>query len=527
MREHLYKTVGELEVSIQAAETEFHRAYWDSQVDSSPANDHRREKLELEVRRLKGDRVSYMSVKDALEEHVHDPVLLRQLQVLGLSLTANQMDDDIREQLVTLSSSVESEFASFRPEIDGKRFTENDIEEVLKDSEDTEERRRVWMASKEIGALVAPSVRELARLRNHAAHELGFGDYYRMSLELQEIPEGWLFDQLDAIAESTDDVFRSWKSGLDRALTERFGVSELYPWHYADPFFQSLPRDGSLDLDPMLESLSAEKLTKTTFGRWGFDVDQIIEASDLYPRDNKCQHAFCLDVDRTAKDVRILSNIVPGQRWIEVLLHEMGHAVYDVSIDPGLPYLLRRAAHTFVTEAIALLCGSMPKEPQWLREIAGVEGFDTEEMGARLVQAGAANSLLFARWVLVVSHFERNLYSDPEADLDSLWWDLVERYQLVDRPPGREEPDWAAKIHIACAPVYYHNYLLGDVLAAELKELMTAELGGWIGEPKAGPWLTERIFRQGSLLRWDALVETATGRPLDSTAFAKQVAQAV
>jgi hypothetical protein len=29
-------------------------------------------------------------------------------------------------------------------------------------------------------------------------------------------------------------------------------------------------------------------------------------------------------------------------------------------------------------------------------------------------------------------------------------------------PTGRDEPDWAAKIHLsgAPAPVYYHNYLL-------------------------------------------------------------------
>jgi len=32
---------------------------------------------------------------------------------------------------------------------------------------------------------------------------------------------------------------------------------------------------------------------------------------------------------------------------------------------------------------------------------------------------------------------------------------------MIDRPPGRDEADWAAKIHVALAPVYYHNYVLG------------------------------------------------------------------
>ena len=46
------------------------------------------------------------------------------------------------------------------------------------------------------------------------------------------------------------------------------------------------------------------------------------------------------------------------------------------------------------------------------------------------------------------------LYADRD-DLNSLWWNPVERLQLVKRPAGRDEPDWAAKIHVAVAPVYY------------------------------------------------------------------------
>ena len=67
-----------------------------------------------------------------------------------------------------------------------------------------------------------------------------------------------------------------------------------------------------------------------------------------------------------------------------------------------------------------------------------------------------------------MTNFERGLYADPDADLDTLWWDLVERYQLVHRPDGRHAPDWAAKIHLAAAPVYYQNYLYGELFASQL-----------------------------------------------------------
>jgi peptidyl-dipeptidase A len=125
---------------------------------------------------------------------------------------------------------------------------------------------------------------------------------------------------------------------------------------------------------------------------------------------------------------------------------------------------------------------------------------------------------------MVMTHFERDLYSDPEADLNQRWWELVERFQLVKAPPGRQAADWAAKIHIAVAPVYYQNYLLGDVLAAQLIATARKEFGGLIGEPRAGRFLVDRLFRPGSLLRWDALIEEATGRSLGPGDHAQEIA---
>src|SRR5205823_6568184 len=82
----------------------------------------------------------------------------------------------------------------------------------------------------------------------------------------------------------------------------------------------------------------------------------------------------------------------------------------------------------------------------------------------------------------VMTHFERGLYAQPDGDHDDRWWDLVERFQLVQRPDGRHAPDWAAKIHIAAAPVYYHNYLFGEMIASQL----AASLGGLVENDRAG-----------------------------------------
>lgn len=517
-----HRLVGTLAARFERLETEFHKAYWDSQVEASAEREQRRAELELELRRAKGDPEALAAVTAALDEPLHEPVLRRELEVLWRSLTGNQLDEARRAEMVRLSSSVEADFASYRPTLDGRRLSENDVDGILKSSDDAELRRRAWEASKEIGGVVSGRVRELVRLRNAAARDLGFADHYTMTLELQEIGERWLFDTLDEVERLTEEPFKRWKAELDAQLEERFATRELYPWHYADPFFQTAPRDTRVDLDPLLSEADAAELARATFAPWKVDLSSMLAASDLYPRENKSQHAFCLDVDRSGEDVRILANIVPGQRWVEVMLHECGHAAYDISIDPHLPYLLRRPAHTFVTEAIALLCGRLVYDPLWLTEIAGVPWSDISTIGQSLRRAASASGLVMARWVLVMAHFERELYGDPEVDLDARWWELVNRFQSLT-PPDRAAPDWAAKIHIAVAPVYYHNYLLGQLLASQLRATIEAECGGLVGVTEAGDLLKERVFRPGNLMRWDALVEEATGRPLTPDDFATEL----
>lgn len=515
-----HRLVEMLEEEIEDLETRFHSAYWDAQTASTAENTRRRVDLEMQLRELKGDPARIKAVEGALGEELHDGTLWRQLEVLRLSMISNQMDEDRRARLVEISSRVESDFATYRPTVDGRTLNDNDIEQILRMSDDEALRRSAWEASKEIGALVADRVRELARIRNSVALDLGYADFYSMALELQELPEEWLFGLLIDVEKLTDEPFRTWKGELDQRLRSRFGVDEVRPWHYADPFFQQLPEDGRPPLDHFFQGADASELARLTFDRWGIDLSGVMDASDLYPRRDKSQHALCLDVSRLGNDVRILANIVPGERWVEVMLHESGHAAYDVSIDRKLPYLLRRPTHTFVTEAAAILSGRLARDPQWLVEIAGVDAKEVASMAGDVDRARRAHMLLFARWALVVCHFERELYRDPEADLDAQWWELVERFQLISPPPGRATPDWAAKVHVATAPAYYQNYLLGEMLASQLRATCERECGGLVGRREAGRLLVERMFHPGSLLRWDALIEGATGGSLQADDFA-------
>ena len=141
-----------------------------------------------------------------------------------------------------------------------------------------------------------------------------------------------------------------------------------------------------------------------------------------------------------------------------------------------------------------------------------------------------AKLLIFCRWSSVMMRFEQAMYRDPDQDLDTLWWDLAERYQGLRRPEGRQAPDWAAKYHLAMVPVYYHNYALGEWMASQLHETIVrdvlhagdAETITYSGSAAVGAYLRQRVFAPGAELEWDELVSFATGRPLGPEAFAAQ-----
>jgi peptidyl-dipeptidase A len=344
-----------------------------------------------------------------------------------------------------------------------------------------------------------------------------------MALDTTELDEGRLFATLDAVDAATDAPFRAWKARLDDRLAQRFGttVPDLRPWHYDDPFFQSPPVTGAADLDAVFADRDLTALTVRTYEGLGLDVAPVVAKSDLYPREHKNQHAFCIDIDREG-DVRVLCNVTASERWMETMLHEFGHGTYFAEVDRSLPWTLR-SMHSLTTEGVAMLFGRLARDPEWLTTVAGADRDDIDQRAAALDDARRAQLLVFARWVLVMTNFERGLYADPDGDHDTRWWDLVERYQLVRRPPGRNAPDWAAKIHLAVTPVYYQNYLYGELVASQLDATLRREHGGIVDRPAAGRALVERFFRPGAALRWDALVESATGEPLNPAHLANQL----
>jgi peptidyl-dipeptidase A len=516
------KLIERMVEELKPLEKAYALAEWASAVNGTPEANAANQAAQAAYMRFLADPERFAALKRVNAAGHADPLVARQVKVLYLLAGQYQQDEAAIEQLTTLEAGIRDQYYNFRGEVDGKRVSDNELDEILSQSGDTELAQEAWEASKLIGVQVASQVRQVARVRNEAARRQGHRDHFQRSLEMSEIEEPYLLDVFARLEAATEAPFAALKAEIDAARAAHFGLptSALQPWHFGDRFFQDTPPMGEVDLDSVFADKDPVQLALTTFDGLGLEVRDVLDRSDLYERPGKNQHAFCTNIDREG-DIRTLNNLLPNHNWNATLLHELGHAVYDKYQNRGLPWLLRGYPHIFETEAIAHLMGSLASNGEWLATVAGVAPAEADRVAKAARRNERASDLIFTRWVLVMTHFERGLYANPEADLDTLWWDLVERYQGLRRPAGRAAPDWAAKIHVALYPVYYHNYELGHLLRAQLEHALKQAAGGLVGKPAAGQWLRERFFAPGNTQDWRQHIEGATGEGLNPDYFVR------
>ncbi len=456
-----------------------------------------------------------------------DALTRRRLQRLALAYRSKQAPIDVLDRITRAEAEVQETYSTFRAEFDGHAASDNELEDVLRVSVESRRVQLAWEARKQIGRVVADQLRTLAHRRNEAAHAMGFADYWHAQLLLDELDPAALLQILEEVDAATRQPFQSMKADLDRHLAQRFNVatSDLRPWHYADPFFQETPEVFAPPADPLYADRDVVELAAETYRQLGFsNIDAILARSDLYPRQGKNQHAYAVDIDREG-DVRTFLNVERNARWMGTLLHELGHTIYQDGIDrTELPYDLRDDPQGFMNEGFAMFCEQPTSNPAWLHQMVGLDAREAEELAPLLRAQDTASLLAFVRWCLTIVNFEHQFYADPDQDLNRLWWNLVERYQQISRPAGRDEPDWATKVHVATAPVYYQKYLLGRMFAAQLSRKMDRDMGGWWqGRPGTGTYVRQQLFMPGARYAWQDLVARVTGEPLRVAALAESV----
>jgi peptidyl-dipeptidase A len=527
------KFVADHEAKVKPLEIAAGIAWWDANITGKDEDFKRKEDTQNKIDAALSDRTAFAELKElkaaAGKGEVADKLLARQVAVLYLQYLEKQVDPELLKKITAKANAVEQAFNVYRAKVDGQELPDSKVRSVLKESADSALRRKVWEASKGVGGAVAADLKELVKHRNESAKQLGFKNFHEMTLTLNEQSGDELvklFDDLDAL---TKEPFAAAKADIDERLAKKYGIKpdDLMPWHYHDPFFQEAPAVYEASLDAPYAKADLLKLCRDFYAGIGLPIDDVIARSDLYEKKGKSPHAFCTDIDAEG-DVRVLANIVPNEYWMGTMLHELGHSVYSSkNIPKSLPYVLRREAHILTTEGVAMQFERFSKSRPWLEQM-GVKVDNPKAFDDAATKTQRNQLLIFSRWCQVMLRFEKGMYENPEQDLNKLWWDYVEKYQQVKRPPDRNAPDYASKIHICSAPVYYHNYMMGQLFASQVHHALCKEVykGGnpqtvtYIKNKGVGDFMKKKVFEPGRSLTWKELTKHATGADLNPAAFA-------
>ena len=500
---------------VKKKSKQVNQASWILETTGSEDAADLKAELETELKLLFHDKKIFEKLQSWDQDPtLTDPLLKRKLNILIRTFKPNLIPEDLLRKITQAEAQLSFLYSNFRPQIDGKAVSENEINDILKKENDVPKRKKAWEASKQIGKMLAPHILQLVHHRNEAAKSLGYENYFSMQLELQEVEEKWLFSLFDELAKNSENAHKQVIEEIGRRSAERFNVSkdELGPWSWSEPFGQEDPLDVK-DLDKLVQGIDMIESVEKFYQTMGINVEKILKKSDNFERPGKNQHAFCIHIDREG-DVRTLNNVKPTLRWLETLLHELGHAIYELGYDVNLPWLLKEPPHMITTEAMALLAGRQAYRPQSLEHL--IKDGDPA-LKNKTEESLRRRQIIFSRWVLVMTYFERELYRNPDQDLNNLWWNTVEKFQKIKCLGSTSGCDWAAKYHMGLAPVYYFSYLLGELFASNL-ETMSPNFAS----ENTGKFLNDKVFKPGNSMHWNELIKYSTGKILTPDAWLTQ-----
>ncbi|MFC1890461.1 M3 family metallopeptidase [Thermodesulfobacteriota bacterium] len=524
-------------------EVAWSEAWWEASTTGSEEAYDRMSEAEIAALKVSSDHDRFEKIESFYKDRgLKAPALKRQIEILYRDYLTNQLPEELLTEITETKNRAKKGYSTFRPVVRGDELDPTEVQRILTEETDSALLEETWKATKSRAAGIIDDHRKLAKLRNEAAAQLGFADYYAMAAFALDYDLDWLEEFFTEVAAVTEEPFHALKTGIvDPALAAKYGVpvDSLMPWHYGNEYFQATPPGiYELDLDHYYEALDAEMVLAAAVDFYrsiGFDISAIIERSSLYPRPGKTPHAHANKMDREKPGTSVLIMNLPEDPapqthdQTSTLVHELSHDIHYEGVDHAMPYLFLDILSQ-MTEAYAMLMERQVMTKDWLTHVLGMRAEDAEAASLTAFEMLKAEELIFLRWCLVIYHFERTIYKDPDQDWGDLWWTYKERFQNLRRPEGWDNPDPLAKYHLAAGrTAYYNHYAVGRFIAAqvaaEIAELIDQDprYAVYYGREEIGHYLTETFFPPGAKHGWLDNVGIVTGDPLDTKYWKTQI----
>ena len=208
-------------------------------------------------------------------------------------------------------------------------------------------------------------------------------------------------------------------------------------------------------------------------------------------------------------------------------MHLGAHASHYKSISDKVPYLLK-TPNSMITEGIGRYFENLATDYRWLKDEIQVDDKTQKQVLLVCQHLHEVDRLFRCRKLLAIAEFEREIYRNPEQDLDLLWHDLNLKYLGLNYPGEKGAGYWAANKFASSLSCTIHNFVLADVFAAQLQHSVETRVlkqtNGIIQNNKdVGKYLVDHLYRYGNQLPWEKLIVKATGEPLNSVYFVSKL----
>jgi len=131
----------------------------------------------------------------------------RAAKVMELAYAQNQLPEDLQKKMFDMSSEIEKVFQNHRPKLDGKDYSNNDLLEMIAAETDSAKRQQIWQGLKQVGGEVNEKIIALAKVRNEAAKQLGFKNYWEMQIVFQDYKPEELLAIFENLEKTTRPLF--------------------------------------------------------------------------------------------------------------------------------------------------------------------------------------------------------------------------------------------------------------------------------------------------------------------------------
>jgi peptidyl-dipeptidase A len=552
------KIQAEAQAFIDSYTTEYLKLYtasseaqWKSNIEiieGDTTNAKATEKANEAYATFTGSAENIENARKFLEHKKHlTEAQVKQLEVILFAAANNPqtVKELVKERIKAETAQTEKLFG-YDFKLAGKSVSTNELDEILKSSNNLEERRKAWESSKEVGKGLKEGLVNLRKLRNETVKALGYPDYYSYQVSEYGMNTEEMIELMRKINTELRPLFRELHTYARYELAKKYNVNEVPDYIPADWLTNRWAQDWSsmvtvegLDIEAILKTKSSEWIVKegeNFYKSLGYPElpASFWEKSSLYPlpvgsKVKKNNHASAWHMNLN-EDVRSLMSVEPNAEWFETSNHELGHIYYYMTYtNKDVPPLLRGGANRAYHEAMGSLMGLAATQKPFLVE-RGLVDKDAKVDQVQNLLKEALNYAVFIPFSAgVMSEFEKSLYTDnlPESEFNKRWWELVKQYQGVVPPSERGEEfcDAATKTHINDDAAQYYDYALSYVILFQLHDHIAKNIlkqdpraTNYWGNKEVGEFL-KSIMYPGASQDWRKVLKEKTGEDLNAKAM--------